>query len=224
MRRVNLKQTVRGQTRWITIGAVAVLVVAGLVGWGIHQTRKPDAFATPAGVADGGGVSAGEGPVTVDVYLDFLCPACTTFYAKATGALDQMVADGKIRLVWHPLGLQDQASSPAGYSTRAASSAGCASDAGRLKPYAGALLAQQPLKGGAGLSDDQLIEIAGYAGIIAPSFAQCVRTMKYRDWVAHLTDLATRSGVNQTPAVLVAGKKIDDPSVANIQAAVASAG
>src|SRR5262249_50584978 len=72
MRRVNPKQTARGRTRWITIGTVAVLVLAGLVGWGIHQARKPDAFATPAGVTDGGGVSAGEGPVTVDVYLDFL--------------------------------------------------------------------------------------------------------------------------------------------------------
>lgn len=219
------KERRRTRTMWISFGAIVALVLAGVIGWSIYQSQKPASYAMPAGATDNGGISvAGEGPVTVEVYLDFLCPACKAFETNATPALDQMVAEKKIRLVWHTLGFLDRASSPAGYSTRAASSAGCASDAGKLKAYGEALFAHQPPEGGPGLSDDELIGISGTVGIIAPSFAQCVRAVKYRDWVAHVNDLAAERGVNQTPTVYVAGKKIDEPSVENIRAAVDAAG
>jgi protein-disulfide isomerase len=215
----------RTRTIWISVIAALVLVVAGIIGWGILRSQSPDEFVAPPGVTDDGGnqagiVAAGNGPDTVEVYLDFLCPACRQFETVATPTLNQLAADGKIRLVWHTLGFLDSRSSPAGYSTRAANASACAADAGKLKAYGEALFANQPAEGGPGLSDDQLIDLGGPVGLNAPSFAQCVRDMKYRDWVSNVNDKAAQRGVFQTPTVYVNGQVLPQPTPENITAAV----
>jgi protein-disulfide isomerase len=211
----------------ITVIAVGVLVVAILVGLAVYRSNKPSVVTIPAGVSDVGGtrsglVAAGNGPVKVEVYFDFLCPFCKQFEATVTPTLDQLVTAGKITLIWHPLGFLDSHSTPPGYSTHAASSAGCASDAGKLKPYGQALFAAQPQEGGPGLSDDQLIDIAGNAGIINPAFAACVRGSHYQAWVTQLTNQAVQRGVTATPTVYVNGKQTQPTSEA-ITAAVNAA-
>lgn len=212
----------------VTVAAVAVLVVAIIVGFAVYRSQKPAAVVIPAGVSDVGGnqsglVAAGNGPVKVEVYFDFLCPFCKQFEATVTPSLDQLVAAGKITLIWHPLGFLDSHSKPTGYSTHAAASAGCASDAAKLKPYGEALFAAQPPEGGPGLSDDQLIEIAGNAGIINPAFAACVRDAKYAPWVTQLTNQAVQRGVTATPTVLVNGKPVQPPTAEAVNAAVTAA-
>jgi protein-disulfide isomerase len=211
----------------VTAAAVAVLVIAIIVGLSVYRTSRPPAVVIPAGVSDVGGrqsglVAAGSGPVKVEVYFDFLCPFCKQFEATVTPTLDQFVAAGKITLVWHPLGFLDAHSNPSGYSTHAAASAGCASDAGKLKPYGEALFAAQPPEGGPGLSDDRLIDIAGNAGIINPAFAACVRDGRYAPWVGQLTNQAVQRGVTATPTVLVNGKVVQPTSEA-VTAAVNAA-
>jgi protein-disulfide isomerase len=211
----------------VTVAAVAILAIAIIVGLSVYKTSRPQAVIPPAGVSDVGGnqsglVAAGTGPVKVEVYFDFLCPFCKQFEATVTPTLDQLVAAGKITLIWHPLGFLDSHSNPAGYSTHAAASAGCASDAGKLKPYGEALFAAQPAEGGPGLSDDRLIDIAGNAGIINPAFAACVRDAKYAPWVGQLTNQAVQRGVTATPTVLVNGKQVQ-PTADAITAAVNAA-
>jgi protein-disulfide isomerase len=219
----------RRRTTWTALIAVGVLIIAGLVGWAASAAQRPGPdFAVPAGVTDIGGDHsglhvAGDGPVTVEVYLDFICPACRQFEESAGPALDQLLAENKITLVWHTLGFLDDASTT-DYSTRAASAAGCASDGGKLNEYGEALFARQPPEGGSGLSDDELIEIGGPVGLNAPAFAQCVRGLDYRDWVDHVNASAARRGVNATPSVFVDGTLLDRPTVDSLQAAVAAAG
>jgi protein-disulfide isomerase len=213
---------------WITVIAVLVLVVAGAVGWSVFRSQTPETFASPAGVTDDGGTKAGitvagDGPVTVEIYLDFLCPHCRDFEAATANTLDQLAAQNKIRLVWHPLGFLDSATSPAGYSTRAANAAGCAADAGKLEAYGSTLFANQPAEGSAGLTDDQLIELGGPVGLNAPSFAQCVRGGNYGDWVSNVDAMAARRGVNSTPAVFVDGTLLEQPTVQALIAAIDAA-
>ena len=141
-----------------------------------------------------------------------------------TPTLNQLVADKKITLIWHPLGFLNSDSKPAGYSTRAGASAGCAADAGtNSKRVRRGLFATQPAEGSAGLTDDQLIDIAGNAGIINPAFAACVRDGKYAAWVRHSNDLAAQRGVTATPTVFVAGKQVNPPTAETITAAVTAA-
>jgi protein-disulfide isomerase len=219
------KERRRRRTLWTTLIAVAVLVIAGLIGWSVYQSQKPTSNAVPANsTPDGGGLKvAGSGPVTVEVYLDFICPACHQFEATATPALNDLIAQNKIQLVWHTLGFLDSASTT-NYSTRSAASAGCASDGGKLKEYGEALFANQPAEGSAGLSDDELIEIGGRVGLNSPEFAACVRDGKYKDWVAHVNDLAAQRGVNSTPTVYVNGTQVQQPTAENVKAAVEAAG
>jgi protein-disulfide isomerase len=158
------------------------------------------ASATPAG----DGVVMGEGLVTVDVYIDFLCPFCRQFELSSGEALATMVADGLISLVYHPMNFLDEASTTR-YSSRAAASAGCASDGGRFAEYARALFVSQPPEGGSGLSDAELIQLGLSVGLPGHAFGECVRRGAYLAWPPYVTAMATARGVSATPTVLVDG-------------------
>jgi protein-disulfide isomerase len=74
----------------------------------------------PAGAtAQGDGIALGGGPVTVDAYIDFLCPYCRRFEMDAGPALGDMITEGLISLVYHPMSFLDEASTTQ-YSSRAA--------------------------------------------------------------------------------------------------------
>ena len=78
-----------------TIAAGVALILAVAVGIGVQAARstsdRPDGV--PAGVVGGVGVALGGGaPVTVDVYEDFLCPACGRFEAAVGPELRRLAA------------------------------------------------------------------------------------------------------------------------------------
>ena len=198
----------------MSITAVVALVAAGLIGWGIYESQRPDTYTAPttAGTTDDGLV-LGEGPVTVDVYLDMLCPACKQFEGSSGATLDQLIADKKIKLVYHPIAILDSASTTK-YSTRAGGAVAAAAGSGKLGAYIRALYEAQPPEGGAGLSDDELIRIAGTVGITDPSFAEAVKSGKYHSWVTHVTEVADSEGVRSTPTVIVAGKQVQATAAA----------
>jgi protein-disulfide isomerase len=126
-------------------------------------------------------------------------------FEQASGpALDKLVADGVISLVYHPMGFLDGLSTTR-YSSRAAAASACASDGGRFMEYAYALFANQPPEGGPGLTDEELVGIGRVAGLTEPSFASCVQSGAYLGWTAYVTDAAIARGVSATPTVLVEG-------------------
>jgi protein-disulfide isomerase len=159
----------------------------------------------PAGAnAQGDGIVLGNGPVTVDAYIDFLCPFCKRFEERSGPVLDRFVADGVINLVYHPMGFLDRLSTTA-YSSRAASASGCASDQGRFLEYAKALFANQPPEGGPAFSDAQLVDLGHAAAITDPGFDQCVLGEVYVPWAAYVTARAAERGISGTPSVFVNG-------------------
>jgi protein-disulfide isomerase len=205
-----------------------LLIIAGVITFGVYQVRKTPALAVPTNSAarhDGLNVG-GSGPVTIDVYVDYQCTGCRTFEDADSAALDQMVATNQVALVYHPVAMLD-ALSTTHYSTRAAVAAACAANMGMFLPYTKALYAQQPAVHTAGLSDDQMIQIAGDVGIIDPRFAQCVRDEKFKGWVTQVTERAGSHRVDAAPVVLVAGSAVSGPGIVptaqQIQAAVARA-
>jgi protein-disulfide isomerase len=195
--------------------AGALLVIAGLIGFGLYEAQKPKKFITPAhATSDSTGIIAGgNGKVRVDMYVDYQCPICKGFESQAEIPLDQMIAKNQITLVYHPVAFLDRMSTT-NYSTRAASSSGCASDMNQFLPYTKVLFANQPPENSAGLTDDQIIQLGGQVGIIDPKFARCVRAQKYAPWVAHVTDSAAAHNVVGTPTVLVNGRSISPAGTA----------
>ncbi|HKT01899.1 MAG TPA: thioredoxin domain-containing protein [Rugosimonospora sp.] len=194
----------------ISIVAVLCVVAAGLAGLSVYEVRKPASYAVPAhATGDHTGIVVSPGRVEVDLYVDYLCPNCRNFEQSAASTLDQLVSDGRIRLVYRPIAILDQNTSPTGYSSRAGSAAACAADGGRFPAYTRALYAQQPAEGSAGLSNDRLVQIGTSVGLTSPSFAQCVRAQRYVSWMAHNTDAAAAANINGTPTVLVNGRQVD---------------
>jgi protein-disulfide isomerase len=166
----------------------------------------------PAGVTrQGDGIASGHGKVTVDAYVDFMCPYCRAFELSAASTLDELLAAGRITLVYHPMNFLDQASTT-NYSTRAAAAAGCASDEGRFLGYVSALFRNQPGEGGPGLTDDELAEIGQPAGLDPERFGAAIAAGRYLAWPDYVTENADLAGVSATPTVFVAGSPVQaDP-------------
>jgi protein-disulfide isomerase len=170
---------------------------------------------------EGDGIMTGNGPVRIDAFIDFLCPYCRQFELAAGPTLAQLVADGQVSLVHHPINFLDDASTT-GYSTRAAAASGCAADSGRFTEYAHALFVSQPPEGGPGLSDAELADIGRSVGLDDPAFAACLTDAPYRDWPPYVTARAVAEGVQATPTVLVAGTGVA-PDARSITNAVSKA-
>jgi protein-disulfide isomerase len=213
----------RRRTLWTSVAAIAALVIAGMIGWAVFASQRSGEYNTPQGSNEQAtSIIVGSGKVSVDVYEDFICPICGQFESSTGSTLDQLVANGKARIVYHPVAYLDRFSTTK-YSSRSSAASGCAADGGKYREYAKALFAQQPSEGSAGLSDDQLIDIGSSVGLDAASFASCVRDGTYQTWTQHVTDAASQRGVTGTPTVLVAGAPVDATPEA-ITAAVQKAG
>ncbi len=216
----------RRQTMLTTAIAAAVLLIGGLIGWSL-STGQSDATAkgltTPAAAVDEGtGFAVGTGPVKVDIYEDFMCPACGQFEARAGSTLAKLAADGTVTVVYHPIAILDRYSTTE-YSTRSAAASAAAAEGGKFLAFHDALYAQQPPEGGPGLDDAKLIEIGRSVGLTDPAFADAVTKGTYRSWATTVTDAASARGITGTPTVLVAGKKLDQPTPEALTAAVTAA-
>lgn len=218
------KERRRQRTLWTSVIAVVVLVIAGAIGYSIYASQRPASYTAPPGAAEGdSGIAVGNGKVTMDVYEDFMCPVCNQFEKQSGATIDQLIADGKVRVVYHPVAYLDRMSTTQ-YSTRSSAASGCAAEGGKFHEYAKALFAQQPPEGSAGLSDDELVRIGTSVGLNESTFGPCVRNGKYKPWTAHVTDAASARGVTGTPTVYVAGKQVPQPTPDAIRAAVDAAG
>jgi protein-disulfide isomerase len=203
-------------------GVIAVVLFAGVVGFGVYPADPGSggvavpAGATPTGVT----VGPAAAPATIDVYLDFQCPACKTFEERADATIDELVAAGQAKVVYHPVAYLDRLSSSR-YSSRAAQASGCAADAGVFPAYVDLLFAEQPPADSAGLADERLIALGRQAGA-GDEFARCVREERYAAWTRSVTDAAAQAGVTGTPTVLVNGTAVPRTADAS-RAAVAIA-
>ncbi|RKN49500.1 DsbA family protein [Micromonospora endolithica] len=214
----------RKRTLWVSVAAVAVLVIAGLIGWSVFSSQRSDEFTAPPGANDAGtGIVRGSGPVTIDLYEDYLCPACKQFQQVSGETIDQLVDQGKARVVFHPVAYLNRYSTTE-YSTRSSAASGCAAEGGKFAEFSDALFERQPPEGGAGLSDDQLIDIGAGVGLDRDDFGSCVRDGTYESWTAHVTDEASRAGISGTPTIQVNGEPVADRSPDGIRRAVEAAG
>ncbi|WP_067496705.1 thioredoxin domain-containing protein [Actinoplanes sp. TFC3] len=215
----------RQVTIWTSVAVVAVLVIAGLVGWGIaagQEDNKTANLVTPSvAVDDGTAFAVGTGPVKIDVYEDFMCPICGQFESSVAGTIDQLVAANKVTVQYHPIAILDDASSTA-YSTRSAAASAAAAVGGKFAEYHKVLFANQPAEGSAGLDDAKLVELGKSVGL-GDDFAKAVDDGTYKAWATKVTDTAASRRVTSTPTVKVAGTNLQDRSAAGLTAAVDAA-
>lgn len=221
----------RRVTVWTSVAVVAVLVIAGTIGWGVLASQeKTDAgrLTTPPTAVDGGTAFAiGDGPVTVDLYEDFMCPICHEFENQSGAAIKQLVTDKKVTVRYHPVSILDGASNGTQYSTRAAGAAAAAAEGGKFVEYHDVLYANQPEENSSGLTNAKLIELGKSVGL-GDAFAQAVNDKTYDAWAGKVTETFSSRGYTGTPTIVVGGKQVQSaqggvPSTAEFTQAVTAA-
>lgn len=206
----------RARTRNLAV-IVGLVLVAGAVAFVVAQrsgSNGPDTtVATPAGMSVGGGFSYGTGPVKIQVFEDFQCPACKSLEDTQGASLVKLAQENKATVVYSPIAILDDRSQ--GYSTRAASAAYCA-PADTFKAFHDSLYANQPAEGGSGLPEAKVMDLAAKAGITGAAFTSCVTGKTYGPLVKAQYDvvntafLAAKQPRWGTPGVFVNGKTVGD--------------
>lgn len=203
--------------RWVAVAGGAVIaglliaIVVSLVNAAGNQAAGDAAGASgapPAGATPGGALVVGEtaAPVTVEVFLDYMCPFCGRFEQANSAELERLTAAGTVRLELYPLSFLDRMSAGSQYSTRAANAVATVADRApdRLLAFHGALFANQPAEGSRGPSDDEIAGLAQQAGVpqqVTDAFAD----RAFEGWVAESTEAAFASGITGTPTVKING-------------------
>ncbi|MDN5917113.1 MAG: DsbA family protein [Pseudonocardia sp.] len=211
-----------GPARGTVLGIVAVVLFAGLVGFGVYQAQRPaDVVVPPNATAAGVPVGDPAAKATIDIYQDFQCPACKQFEDLSGQTVDQLVAAGQAKIVYHPVAILDH-TSPDKYSTRSSAASGCAAADNVFPQYLKLLYANQPDEGSPGLTAEKLTELGQQAGG-GPGFAECVSSDRYVGWTTALTDQASKDGLASTPTVKVNGQEVQNPTPDALRAAVSAA-
>jgi protein-disulfide isomerase len=219
-----------GERRVLLAGALAGVLLVLVTGAGIGvQAARVSSSGGPSpqavSIADGVQLGRSGARVTIEVYEDPQCPACANLEQQAGGQLRSWMASDTAKVHYFVISFLDSQSTTK-YSSRAASALYCSADAGVFQAYHDLLFANQPAEGSAGLTDDQLISggtRAGITGTAQSTFAQCVKSKKYADFVSRISDQSSKAGILATPTVLVDGNPVQNATLAGITAAVEAA-
>jgi protein-disulfide isomerase len=204
------------KVNWFAIGVsvavVVVLIGVGLAVWWGNAAATSAGEAPDSAVVDAetGAIAVGEGPDTVDTYVDFMCPICNSFEQAYGPTLEQLANDGEITYNIHPVSILDRASGGTEYSTRSANAAYCVAEdePTAVLPFVQGMFAQQPEEGSSGLTDDQIIAIAQEAGA-SDAVAGCITDGTYARFVTSMTretPVQEGSGGIATPTIVVNGE------------------
>lgn len=151
--------------------------------------------------------SSADGPV-VDVYIDFLCPPCNTFWQVNGEDLISAALSSEITLRVHPRPMLDSSSQPEGYSGRAANASVCAyaEKSEWWFPAANTLFENQPEA--VGLTDEELIDLITEAEI-GGDVADCITDGTYLAWLEQVVEVDALETTAGTPTVLFDGEQFE---------------
>jgi protein-disulfide isomerase len=220
----------------ITVAVVVVVAAAVLTGVLVTNSQKNETegaqiaaktvSADYPAVRDGATVVVGKdtAKVTLDVYEDFLCPACRQFEEAYGTQVEQKVKDGTVKVRYHMLNMLNDRSDPPGYSMDSANAGLCAADAGKFPAFHASLFGSQPEEGARGYNNDQLAKLGENVGITSPSFSACVTGGTYKQIVDQAYQQVSKTPYLQqdfngqrgfgTPT-LAAGEKVIDTNDPN---------
>ena len=203
---------------WVSVAVVAVVaVVVALVVWMNNSATDPGTAPSGSGIdQQTGAVVVGSGEQTLDIYIDFMCPACSQFEQTYGDEILDLVNDGTITLNIHPIAILDRYSQGTEYSTRSANAMYCVAEADpdAAVPFMQAMFAQQPDENSTGLTDDEILAIAKSVGV--EGIDSCVTDGTYKKFVASMTDktpIAPGSSGISTPTIAVNGEVISNTTI-----------
>lgn len=216
---------VRAQARrraagWTVAGIVVVAMFAALVAYIVRQSEVSEIGGAGqldlAVASDNGGIPVGSGGIVnvdldssrvrLDIYFDFMCPACSALEQTQGETLGALRDEGLVDVYYHPLGYLDGYSQGTEYSTRSASAAAliAAESPDQFLAFVEAMFVNQPAENTEGLTDAQIQAIASQVGI-ADDVVTRIPDHEYSSWVRMASELASKDGLPFTPTIAIDG-------------------
>jgi len=193
-------------TRNLVIIMVAFIVVVGVV-FSLISNRSNSTAAVPASVsaADGYGIVLNpNAKPTIDVYVDYQCPACKNFELINGGYLNEVIAQNKAKVVYHPMTFIGPE------SILAANAAACAADENEFVDMNLALFQNQASSENSGKwQNESLLNLGKSVGINSAKFEKCIKDGSYVKWTGNVSAASAKANVNSTPTIFVNGKQLD---------------
>ncbi|HET8957009.1 MAG TPA: thioredoxin domain-containing protein [Microcella sp.] len=162
------------------------------------------------------------GVVALNIWVDYLCPACGAFEQANAETLRALIESGSATITFHPIAIL----SNQGASQRAANAAACVADRApnSFFDFNELLLTSQP-GDGTGWTDEQLIDFADQVGASSSGVAECITSGEFDSWVTAATNRALTGplplngtdvpSVQGTPTVLVNGDLYQPADIAD---------
>lgn len=212
------------RTLLFTVGGiiVGVLIVAIVAinqlggGGGAKSSTDPivapgAAWATPSDIpTDGLTLGKADAKATIDLWGDFRCSACYSYTVGGTGAqvVNQLVATGKAKIVWHDFTVIDLGRKGETASRDAANAARCGADQGKFWTMHDWLYANQSMtEDASAFTIDRLLKIGAQAGLDTTKYNPCVTGGTHNDAIA-LEQSSLPADVTGTPTIFVNGKVV----------------
>jgi protein-disulfide isomerase len=193
-------------TRNLVIVMVSFIVVVGVV-FSLISNRSSTTAAIPASVSSDDGYGIVLNPntkPTIDVYVDYQCPACRAFEIINGGYLNEVIAQNKAKVVFHPMTFIGPE------SILAANAAACAADENEFMAMNLALFQDQSAEENSGKwQGDALLNIGKSIGINSAKFETCIKDGSYVNWTGNVATATAKADVNGTPTIFVNGKELD---------------
>ena len=137
-------------------------------------------------------------PVTMVVFSDFACPYCTKFAQQVDPELEDLVADGTLRIEWYDLA-QITESSPL-----AAQAGIAAAEQGKFWEFHDAVYAAADPSGHPQYSEQALVDFAAKAGVPdLDKFRETMLSDHTATTVKAAKDRAHQSGITGTPTMFI---------------------
>ena len=202
----------------IALIAVAVVVLGGVI-WMAQRggEANPISFGETADpaieITDTGVMVVGEADApTIQVWEDYICPACGSFEATNGSAIAEAVEAGDLRAEFHTLNFLDAQSGSGEYSTRALAAIQCVAAKDTLPTFLAvkeAFFTNQPAEGGGDLSARELASLAEDAGANSDS-VECIGNVETNGGM----DKAEESADNAQKTIREVSDRVSTPTVA----------
>ena len=159
---------------------------------------------------DGRALGNMDAPVTVEVFEDFQCPACSHFAQDVEQRLiEEYVTTGYVYLMIRHYPFLDDASQT-GESDQAANASMCAGEQDRFWDYRDVLFANMAGENQGAYSDANLLRFAEELGLNMAAFRECFRLNRYEDEITADLELGQEYGVRGVPTIFVNGQAVGD--------------
>ncbi|WP_110181875.1 DsbA family protein [Nocardioides solisilvae] len=208
---LRLEQARRKRNERLIVGGIVLAVVLAIGGVFWYQDHRADQRANapvPENTTDGFALAVGDesAPRTVEIYEDFLCPACGNFERATAEGLAEAAEAGRVQVRYYPFELLGRLGD---YSKRSANAFGVVLDAAGpevAKEFHDLLFEEQPDEGGDMPDDDWLVDLAVEAGAEESEVRDGIEDMEFELWVENANEHAFDQGIQSTPTVLLDGE------------------